>query len=158
MKNGASKYGYTEWFSAQEMHMHSKEWFSKLSFVKDNLQFLNHMIQFFTNKPLTNRELERIKDFKNTLTESHRRLTSLYKQVQKHMNQLEIIIDDVSQFDMEQAYRETHRELFLQVNNYLLDYKTVKDSGFLKLSSILKKEKSKMELVKPTNKGPLPRI
>ena len=143
MKKDASKYSVIKGFSVQENYKHSKEWLSKLSFVKDEQQILNQMIQRFINKPVSIRELERIKDFKNTLTVSHRRLTSLYKQVQKHMNQLEIILDDVSQLDMEQAYRATHEKLFTKVNNYLLDYRTIKDRGFVKLSSNLKKEKSK---------------
>ena len=143
MKKDASKYSIIKGFSTQENYKHSKEWLSKLSFVKDEQQILNQMIQRFINKPVSIRELERIKDFKNTLTVSHRRLTSLYKQVQKHMNQLEIILDDVNQLDMEQAYRATHEKLFTKVNNYLLDYRTIKDRGFVKLSSNLKKEKSK---------------
>lgn len=145
MRADPSKYIYKPWPNAQEMHEHSKEWFSILSFVKDEQQILTYMIHFFINKTLNKKELMRLYDFEKSLDESRLWLNSLYKQVQKHMNQLEIILDDVCQKNMEQAYFKTHREFFMTINNYLLDYKAVKERGFVKLSSILKEEKSKKQ-------------
>jgi hypothetical protein len=153
MKPRTLKYRYVERLSAEEMHEDSKEWFSELSFVKDEQQFLNHIIQYFAVKPLYNKELERINDFTDSLGESQYYLNSLYKQVQKHMNQLEIMIDDVGQMYMERAYRSTHLKLLLKVNRYLQDYRAVKERGFVKLSMILKEEKTKKESDKLDDNG-----
>ena len=96
---------YMEWFSAEEMHEHSKEWFAELSFIKDEQEFLNNLIKSFAIKSLTKLEFTRINDFKNAITENRRRLNAISQQVQKHMNQLEIMVDGVNQLEMEKAYK-----------------------------------------------------
>ena len=143
---------YIEWFDAEEMHEHSKKWFSELSFIKDEQQFLKNLIQSFAIKPLKKQQFERIDGFKKAIEENHYRLELLFKKVQKHMNQLEIMVDDVNQFDMEKAYKKTHKKLNSMVNLYLLDYRTVKERGFAKLSAILKTEKQKIALGNPDYK------
>ena len=68
------------------------------------------------------------------------------------MNQLRIMVDDVNQLDMEKAYKKTHKKLYSMMNLYLLDYRTVKERGFAKLSAILKAEKQKIALGNPDYK------
>jgi len=157
MKTDPTTHRYVEWLSAEEMHLHSKEWFSNLVFIKDEQLFLNRLIESFAIKPLDKKEVGRLMDFKKALAESQHRSDSLYKQVQKHINQLEIMIDDVNQLEMERAYRSTHSELLIKVNKYLQDYRTVKDRGFVKLKTILKKEKSKKALGGPDYKVSVPK-
>ena len=141
-----------EWFSADEMHEHSKKWLSELSFIRDEQEFLKNLIQSFAIKSLTKLEFTRINDFKNAITENRRRLNLISKRVQKHMNQLEIMIDGVNQLEMEKAYKKTHKLLYQKVNNYLLDYRTVKEKGFAQLASILKTAKQKIALGNPDYK------
>ncbi len=146
------KYSYIESISTEEMHEDPKNWFSELAFIKDEQQFLNKLVQSFAIKTLDKKEFGQINDFKNTIAENRRRLNSIFKQVQKHMNQLEIMIDGVDQLDMEKAYLKSHNKLYLKMNNYLLDYRTVKERGFLKLASILKTAKQKIALENPEYK------
>ncbi len=141
-----------EWFSPEEMHEHSKKWFSELSFIRDEQKFLNKLIQSFAIKPLEKEEFGRINDFKKSLTENRLRLNKIFIQVQKHMNQLEIMIDCINQLEMEKAYKKTHNKLFQKVNNYLLDYRTVKEKGFTQLASTLKTAKNKRALGNPDYK------
>ena len=143
---------YMEWFSAEEMHEHSKEWFAELSFIKDEQEFLNNLIKSFAIKSLTKLEFTRINDFKNAITENRRRLNAISQQVQKHMNQLEIMVDGVNQLEMEKAYKKTHNLLYQKMNNYLLDYRALKEKGFAQLASILKTAKNKRALGNPDYK------
>lgn len=143
---------YIEWFDAEEMHEHSKKWFSELSFIKDEQHFLKNLIQSFAIKPLKKQQFERIDGFKKAIEENHYRLELLFKKVQKHMNQLRIMVDDVNQLDMEKAYKKTHKRLYRMMNLYLLDYRTVKERGFAKLSAILISEKEKIALGNPDYK------
>jgi sucrose-6-phosphate hydrolase SacC (GH32 family) len=147
-----TKYSYVEWFSAEEMHEHSKKWFSELSFIRDEQKFLKNLIQSFAIKPLNKLEFSRINDFKKAVVENRQRLNIIAKGIQKHMNQLEILMDGVNQIEMEKAYRKTHKLLYQKVNNYLLDYRTVKERGFAQLASILKTEKQKIALGNPEYK------
>ncbi|MCW5515760.1 hypothetical protein [Muriicola sp. Z0-33] len=145
------KYKYIEWFDAAEMHEHSKDWFSELTFIKDEQLFLNNLIQSFAVKAIDKEAFGQVRDFKLALSENNRSLLALFKMVQKHMNQLEIMIDDVDQLEMEKAYRITHKELFAKVNDYLLEYRTIKEKGFERLSAILKANK-KLSLGNPDYK------
>lgn len=147
-----TKIEYVEWFDAAEMHEHSKKWISELSFIKDEQQFLKNLIQSFAIKPLTKLQFERMAGFKKAIEENQYRLDLLFKKVQKHSNQLQIMVDDVNQLDMEKAYKKTHKKLYSMMNLYLLDYRTVKERGFVKLSSILKSEKEKIALGNPDYK------
>lgn len=152
MSAKTTKYEYKEWFSAQEMHEDSKRWFSELSFIKDEQRFLNTLLKSFATKPLDSTEFGRINDFKNAITENRHRLNTIFKQVQKHMNQVEILVDGVNQLEMEKAFLKTHKKLYLRMNNYILDYRTVKERGFVKLASILKTAKQKKALANPDYK------
>lgn len=134
-------YKHIEWFDSNEMHEHSKAWFSELSFIKDEQQFLGNLIKSFAIKPLDSEGFMQLKDFKNAITKNRHRLIAVFKQVQKHMNQLEIMIDDVNQLEMESAYRKTHKKLFIKVNEYLLDYRNIKQRGFSKLTHLLRDNK-----------------
>jgi len=132
-------YKYIEWFDAGEMHEHSKKWFSELSFIKDEQQFLNSLIQTFAVKPLDQDAFRQLNDFNKAIAENKQRLISIFKQVQKHMNQLVIILDEVNQIEMEQAYRKTHKNLFMKVNQCVIDFRNIKQRGFSNLTGILKK-------------------
>ncbi len=139
---------YTEWLAPEEMHEQSKGWFSELSFIKDEQQFLNNLIQSFAIKAIEEKEFALINDFKKAIAENQHRLIPILKQVQKHMNQLEIMLDGVNQNEMEKAYKKTHENLYRRLNKYFLDYRTVKERGFPKLTLILKNTK-KMALGNP---------
>lgn len=149
MNNKETKQNYMEWFDAEEMHEHSKKWFSELSFIKDEQQFLNNLIKSFAIRPLNKIEFGRVNAFKNDLTENKTRLNYILRQVEKHRNQLEILLDDVNQLEMEKAYKKTHQKLNQKINKYLLDYRTIKERGFVKLASILKTAKEKVALGNP---------
>lgn len=132
---------YIEWFDTSEMHEHSKEWFSELSFIKDEQQFLNNLIQSFAVKSLDEKAFKQLDDFKKSVAKKQVRLISIFKQVQKHMNQLEILLDDVNQSEMEQAYRKTHKKLFMKINEYLIDFRNIKQKGFSNLTHLIKVNK-----------------
>ena len=143
------KYTYIDSYSAEDMHEHSKNWFSELSFIKDEQRFLINLIHSFAIKPIDKKEFSKTEDFRKDIEENQKSLNAIIKQVQKHMNQLEIMIDGVNQLEMEQAYRKTHKNLFQKVNQFLLVYRTIKERGFAKLSSILKSTKQKKALGNP---------
>ena len=137
------------------MHEHSKEWFSELSFIKDEQHFLNKLITSFAIKPLDKEAFKQLDDFKKAIAENQNRLIIIFKQVQKHMNQLEIMVDSVNQLEMERAYRKTHKKLFKEVNRFRVDFRTIKQRGFAKLGFLLKKDK-KITLGNPDYKLRVP--
>ncbi len=146
------KYSYIEWIDAEEVHQQSKKYFSELSFIKAEQQFLNTLLQSFATIPIDEKQLGQIISFRKALAENERRLITIFKQVQKHMNQLEIMMDDTDQLEMEKAYVKTHQNLFKRVYKFLFDYRTIKEKGFAELSLILKTRKNKTAIGNPEYK------
>jgi hypothetical protein len=70
-------------------------------------------------------------------------LTDLFKKVQAHENQLEIMVDDVDQFKMEEAYLETHTELWAAMEEYGIAYRAIKKKLFSLVARVMKKTKQK---------------
>ena len=134
-------YQYVEWMSGPEMHEHTKGWVSELAFVGDEQLFLNELIKSHTLELLEFEQFDSSKELVDDLLDLEFKLGDLVKKVEKHKNQLEIIVDDVDQIEMEKAYRKTHQNLSVLIGHYILEYRAVKAGIFKLLSSVLKKGK-----------------
>lgn len=137
------RYTYIEWLNAEEMHEASIRWFSELKFIRDEQFFLNNLVQSFTLQLIDANIYDDSKKIIERLQHVEKEIVSLFKKVQAHENQLEIIVDDVDQLKMEKAYLETHKELQIAMNDYTQEYREIKEQLFKLLTSILKKGKQK---------------
>jgi hypothetical protein len=143
MENNTKKRAYTEWLSADEMHEKSKKWSSELKFAKDEQKFLNSMIKDYTLDLIDVKIFDEVKRVIDSLSKAEKNLIKIFKKVQLHENQLHIMVDEVDQIKMENAYVETHTELDKEVQNYFAGYRTSKTKIFKIISNIMKKKKQK---------------
>lgn len=143
MKKSLKKHSYIEWLSPDEMHEASLQWFSELLFVRDEQMFLNNLIKSFTLQLTDSQVFVESKAIVDSLLNSEKQVVLLMKKVQIHESQLEIMMDDVDQLKMEKAYTETHRDLLIEINEYLSDYRKIKERLFKVVSGIMKKGKQK---------------
>lgn len=132
-----------KWLNAEEMHEGSMLWFSELRFIRDEQFFLNNLVQSFTLQLISSNIYKESKQIIKRLQQAQKNIVPLFKKVQTHENQLEIIVDDVNQLKMEKAYLETHEELQIAMNDYTLHYCEIKEQLFKLLTSIMKKDKQK---------------
>lgn len=137
------KYNYIQWLSADEMHEDTKLWSSELKFMRDEQLFLNNLIQSFTLRLIDSSIFKTSRTIIGQLQHTEKDIVSLFKKVQAHDNQLEILVDDIDQLKMEKAYLETHEELKIAMNDYTQKYRAIKERLFGLLSSILKNDKRK---------------
>jgi hypothetical protein len=144
MENGTQiKYGYIEWLSPEEMHQATLSWISELNFTRDEQRFLDTLVKSHTLQ-LTEAEIfGKSRELVGEIVKAEKEVVTLMKKVQSHENLLEIMVDDIDQVKMEKAYRDTHRELTILVNDYLSDYMKLKKRLFALLGKVLKKEKQK---------------
>lgn len=143
MKNNTIKKAYTEWLSADEMHRESKKWSSELKFAKDEQKFLNTMIQDYTLDLIDVKIFDEVKRVVDSLSQAEKNLIEIFKKVQLHENQILIMVDEVDQIKMENAYIETHAELKKEIQGYFVDYRTSKTKIFRIISNVMKKKKQK---------------
>ncbi len=134
---------YIKWLNADEMHEGSMRWFSELKFIRDEQFFLNNLVQSFTLQLIDSNLFKDSKKIIAGLQHAEKDIVPLFKKVQAHENQLEIIVDDVDQLKMEKAYLETHKEVQIEMNDYTQRYREIKEQLFKLLTSIMKKDKQK---------------
>ena len=139
---------YVEWLSAEELHYNSQNWVSKLSFAKDEQRFLQNLVKDFTLDLLDAKVFDEIQTVVGNLKDVQNEFSKLFKKIELHKNQLQIMVDDVDQLKMEEAYVKTHMSLTIEVNNYFEKYQSVKAKVFDIVSSVMKKRKQK-RLLKP---------
>lgn len=137
------KYKYMEWLDADEMHEASMLWFSELKFIRDEQIFLNNLVTSYTLQLIDANIFEDSKKIIDDLQHAEKDIVPLFKQVQAHENQLEIMVDDVDQLKMEKAYIKTHEDLQIAIHDYSQRYRDIKERLFKLLSSVMKKEKQK---------------
>ncbi|MFK7812965.1 MAG: hypothetical protein AB8B59_10755 [Maribacter sp.] len=137
------KYKYIEWLNAEEMHEDSMRWFSELKFIRDEQFFLNNLVESHTLQLIGANIYNESKRIIERLQHAEKYIVPLFKKVQTHENQIEIIVNEVDQLKMEKAYLETHKELQIAMNHYNQQYREIKEQLFKLLSSIMKKDKQK---------------
>jgi len=142
-KSSKRKYRYFEWLGAEEMHEHSLQWLSELKFIRDEQMFLNNLVTSYTVELTDIGIFEESKNVVDQLQKAEIDVVPLFKKVQKHENQLEIMVDDVDQPKMEKAYIETHKQLLSSINDYSLRYRAIKEKLFKLVSKTMKKSKQK---------------
>lgn len=143
METKSNKRKFREWFSADELHEESKKWFSELKFARDEQKFLNHMVKDYTLDIIDTdmfKDTQPVVEVLNTLEKD---LVDLFKKVQLHENQLQIMVDEVNQEKMEEAYLDTHNDLGKEVGDYFVKYRDAKTRIFDIVSSVIKRKKQK---------------
>ncbi len=143
MKTKKNAYRYIEWLSAEEMHEASKKWSSELKFMRDEQLFLNNLVTSYTLQLSDSAFFEESKKVIAEIQQVEKEVTPLFKKVQAHENQLEIMVADIDQENMEKAYLETHKELSVAMDEYSMTYRGTKKKLFSLVSRVLKKSKQK---------------
>ncbi|BFP41267.1 hypothetical protein FGF1_21120 [Flavobacteriaceae bacterium GF1] len=134
---------YMEWLSAEELHNDSRNWRSHLEFTRDEQLFLNDLIGSHVLDLVDSEAFKKARPLITSLEKMEKDWNNLFKKVQLHENQLQIMVDDVDQLKMEEAYLTTHMELTNEVETYFETYRSVKTKIFKLISSLLKKRKQK---------------
>ncbi|HKL90258.1 MAG TPA: hypothetical protein VJ880_03655 [Allomuricauda sp.] len=143
METKSKKRKFREWFSAEELHEESKKWSSELHFARDEQKFLNQMVKDYTLDIIDSDMFKTIQPVVESLNKSEKDLVDLFKKVQLHGNQLQIMVDQVNQEKMEEAYLETHSELGREVEDFFVKYRDSKTKIFDIVSNVIKRKKQK---------------
>ncbi len=143
METKANKRRFREWFSAEELHEASKKWASELKFARDEQKFLNHMVKDYTLDIIDSDMFKTVQPVVDSLNHLEKDLVELFKKVQLHENQLQIMVDEVNQERMEAAYLDTHNDLAKEVGDYFIKYQDAKAKIFDIVSKVIKRKKQK---------------
>lgn len=134
---------YIEWISPADMHRETLEWLSELNFIEDEQLFINGLVKHYTSFLAETAIYPKSKVVVANILKSEKELSILKKKVILHENQLGILTDDVDQPKMEQAYKETHRELMKNLGVFMKKYRLIKKELFEMISLLMRKDKEK---------------
>ena len=143
MNPSNQNFRYVEWKSSDEMHFSCLQWISELNFIKDEQIFFQDMLKEYTLPILESHLLEDAKTLIFKLTDSEKQVENLLKETTKHRNGLQILVDGIDQPDQEKEYREEHRRLLKEVNNFTIEYQALKKDIFTTVTRALKQQKQK---------------
>ncbi len=141
MKVKERTHRYIEWISPDDMHSETIQWISELKFVKVEQLFLNNLVKHYTIQLADEKNYAKSKEIVGAILDAENEVKILMKKIQAHENQLEIMVDDIDQPKMERAYKETHKELMLEMQRYLKRYRGLKKQLFSLISKVIKKGK-----------------
>ncbi|MDC6365946.1 MULTISPECIES: hypothetical protein [Flavobacteriaceae] len=143
MESKITRKSFREWFSADELHEESKKWISEMKFTQDEQRFLNNMVKDYTLDIIDTDMFNVIKPLVESLSELENSLEILLGKIVLHENQLRIMVDDVDQKKMENAYLDTHSDLHKEVDDYFEKYREDKTQMFDIVSKVIKRKKQK---------------
>ena len=101
------------------------------------------MIKDYTLDIIDSDMFKTIQPIVDALNICERDLVELFKKVQLHENQLQIMVDEVNQEKMEAAYLDTHNDLAKEVSDYFVRYRDAKNKIFDIVSQVMKRRRQK---------------
>ncbi|SHI53641.1 hypothetical protein [Algibacter luteus] len=134
---------YVEWLNADIMHEASRNWLSELRFIKDEQQFLSNLIKSYTLQLIDASHFAESKKIVETLEALQKKNKKYIETVKTHENELLIMVDGIDQLQEEEAYRNKHRTLLVNINYYFKEYRKLKKQVFRTIEDIMKHEKQK---------------
>ena len=134
---------YVEWLNADIMHEASRNWLSELRFIKDEQQFLSNLIKSYTLQLIDASHFAESKKIVETLEALQKKNIKYIETVKAHENELLIMVDGIDQLQEEEAYRNKHRTLLVNINYYFKEYRKLKKQVFRTIEDIMKHEKQK---------------
>tara|TARA_R110002073_G_scaffold13377_2_gene57130 strand:- start:67 stop:516 length:450 start_codon:yes stop_codon:yes gene_type:complete len=143
MKTTQTSTKYVEWLSAETMHKNSINWLSDLEFMKDEQLFFDDLIKSFTLQLIDSKHFKKSKVITDTLSKLQKKTNLLVKYVKNHRNDLKIMVDGINQLKEEADYKNEHRRLIVEINDFVKEYRVLKTSLFGLIKTIKKEEKQK---------------
>lgn len=134
---------YIEWKSPEEMHYSAQQWISSIDFIEDEHHFFEDMLKEYTMPILQADLYSEIKALITKLSDSKEKQKELKTRLSGHREGLEILVDGKDQPEEEKQYKEEHRKLLTEVQEFTRDFESLKKRIFEKVSQALKKEKQK---------------
>lgn len=134
---------YVEWLSADTMHNNSIEWMSDLKFIKDEQLFFVDLIRSFTIQLIDSKHYKKIKIIIDKLSKLQKKTDSLISSVKIHKNDLKILVDGIDQPKEEEDYKNKHRNLIIEISDFVKEFKLLKTELFSLIKNIKKEEKQK---------------
>ncbi|WP_299157823.1 hypothetical protein [uncultured Tenacibaculum sp.] len=144
MKTILTQLKFVKWLSAEDMHATSKNWLLELKFIRDEQHFFEDLIRKYIFQLIAPDQFKASAKIVDSLAALNKENEKLINLIQKHENDLKIMVDGKDQLIEEEIYKVEHKRLIEIVDEFLKEYKNLKQSVFSTIKTIVKKEKKKI--------------
>ena len=148
MKVNPSSVTYIAWRDPIGLHEDTLKCLSELRFVKDELKFLNDLVGGYTLELISEKHYEESRILVVQISKLKKELKPMIKELQRHYNELETLVDEVDIPDEDDEYKAVHYKLMFAAVAFLSKFKKLKRKIFRLIKTILK-DKKKRKLLKP---------
>ena len=118
------KGGYILEANWEELYVLTKHWKSDLLFYRDDLNFLDNLIDKYLIWISKKEDSEAVRKIDNSILETAKKCTDLLKRVDTHLTHLPNLIEDPFKYDSHQ-FRMEHQQLEDDITNFV---KTFRDN------------------------------
>jgi hypothetical protein len=102
----------------EELYFLTKHWKSDLLFFKDDLIFLDHLIDKYFIWISKKKDSEAVRKIDNSILETAKKCTDLLKRVDKHLTHLANLIENPFKHDSN-TFRAEHQQLEDDITNFV---------------------------------------
>ncbi|SFZ92274.1 hypothetical protein SAMN05428642_102628 [Flaviramulus basaltis] len=143
MKTKRIKAKYEAWLSTEIIHNDSRKWLSELMFVKDEQLFFDDLVKSYTLQLIDSKYFAKSKIIVEQLSALQKETNMLIDTIIIHERGLEVMVDGINQIDEENAYKDEHGKLIIEVSEFLKKNRTLKTQLFSLIKGIIKEGKQK---------------
>ncbi len=131
--------------STDEIHNDSKLWLSEISFIKDEIRFLNHLLSSNYIDFLSTGMRKKIDTLVKKIDDEKKIGNILFKEIKHHERTLYNLIE-TKQFSNKTNFIETHKKFEREIFIYSKKYKKLKRNIFKIVEDIMRKKEQKILL------------
>ncbi|WP_111707780.1 hypothetical protein [Lutibacter citreus] len=123
------------------------EWISEIKFIAVEQNFLKEMLESYILKFCRGDRFNKAKLLLNSLNIEGEFDEQLQESLREHRVNLALLIEDIY-LKKEEDFRENHKQLRLEVSNYIQNFRCIKEQVFELTLLVMKIEKQKEAITK----------
>lgn len=124
----------------QQIYILTEHWKSDLLFYKDDLKFLDHLIDKYFIWISKKENIDLVRDIELNLLEIYKQSTSLLKRVNKHLHHFAELVDAPYKYDSN-LFRREHKQLENDIANYVISFRKNRKETFAITEHVIDSEK-----------------
>lgn len=131
----------------EQLHSQTKKWLSEIEFVKIEQEFLNELISDHIIGLCKSDNFKQAKLLLNGINHEAKLGTHLMAEIKEHRVNLSLLLEHIY-IKKETDFRKDHELLKIEVENYIQNFKYIKEQVFELVLFIMKNEKQQKLLPK----------
>lgn len=113
----------------EELYILTKHWKSDLLFYRDDLNFLDNLIDKYLIWISNKKDSEAVRNIDNSILKTAKKCTDLLHRIDKHLKHLENLMEDPFKYDSHQ-FRAEHQQLEDDITNFVKALRTNRKEVF----------------------------